>query len=64
MLKNACAGVQVDTSKYGGALCVSVAGHRLTGWAIAVIIVGAAIVAAALLFILCCCCCKGLCCCL
>ena len=54
-----CDWVQVKTSDYDGKLCITVAGHALSGVAIAVIVV--VVILAIILFfslIACCCCCR------
>ena len=54
-----CDSMQVKTSDYDGKLCITVAGHALSGVAIAVIVV--VVILAIILFfslIACCCCCR------
>ena len=54
-----CDCLQVKTSDYDGKLCITVAGHALSGVAIAVIVV--VVILAIILFfslIACCCCCR------
>ena len=51
--------MQVQTRDYDGKLCITVAGHALSGVAIAIIVVVVLLAVIALLsFVACCCCCR------
>ena len=58
-LENNLHPMQVQTRDYDGKLCITVAGHALSGVAIAIIVVVVLLAVIALLsFVACCCCCR------